>query len=449
MNSPAPAASASSANDAVPRVGWGRILIFSAIFFGLGVTEEVSNNVLPLTLKRMTDGFAWSVELPFRLPVIAPDGIFTMGSALVIGLVLALNPFFGFVAQPLVGVVSDRVWTPVGRRAFFLILGSPIVAACLFLVPYASALWQLVVIVVVYQFFQDVLWGSDHPLLADLFPSRQRGLVGAAIGSAYQLSSVFVTRFGISWMETHEQANDGALFGAPIYWAAAACQVVLVMGLAFFLWERRLPVVSRPRLTPAQYVRDLRAQPGLVRLGWINFLRAYMSNAAGGFMVLYAVTTLGASKGDYARVMGWLPLLALVFVWQAGVMADRLPRDRLLRWSFWISAGGYVIGWFSPSLFWLAVASVITRFAWVNIEIGYKSLVSDFYPPHQVGQLAGAINIFFASGRTLALVSVGAIVGALGNNYRVAWLIALTAALGTLWVLRGVRDPREHLAGRT
>jgi maltose/moltooligosaccharide transporter len=419
-------------------------LIFSGIFFGLGVTEEVSNNVLPLTLKRMTEGFAWSMELPFRIPVVAPDGIFTMGSALIIGLVLALNPLFGFIAQPLVGVVSDRVWTRWGRRAFFLIVSAPIVAACLFFVPFASALWQLVVIVVIYQFFQDVLWGSDHPLLADLFPSRQRGLVGAAIGTAYQLASVFVTRFGINWIDQHEQAHGGELFGAPIYWAAAGCQIVLVMGLAFFLWERRLPAMQRPRFTLSQYVRDFRTRPGLTRLGFINFLRAYMITAATGFLVLFGTVTLEASKADYSRVMGWLPLLALLFVWQAGLLADRLPRDRMLRWAFAIAAAGFVVGWFATSLAMLAFSFVLVRFAWVNIEIGYKSLVTDFYPVHQIGQLAGAINIFYATGRTLALISVGAIVGAFGNNYRVAWIVALIACGLTLIVMHRVRDPRPE-----
>ena len=87
-----------------------------------------------------------------------------------IALILFINPAFGFIAQPIVGVLGDKIWTPVGRRAFFLITGAPIVAICLWFVPEARFLWHLVVLVVVYQFFQDVLWGSDHPLLADLFP---------------------------------------------------------------------------------------------------------------------------------------------------------------------------------------------------------------------------------------------------------------------------------------
>ncbi|MDQ5979713.1 MAG: transporter, partial [Verrucomicrobiota bacterium] len=51
--------------------------------------------------------------------------------------------------------------------------------------------------------------------------------------------------------------------------------------------------------------------------------------------------------------------------------------------------------------------------------------------------------IFYASGRTLALVSVGALIGAFGNDYRLAWPVAIAAAFVSIWVLRGVRDPRS------
>ena len=43
--------------------------------------------------------------------------------------------------------------------------------------------------------------------------------------------------------------------------------------------------------------------------------------AGTGFLVLFGTVTLGANKSDYSRMMRWLPLLALVFVWQAGILA--------------------------------------------------------------------------------------------------------------------------------
>ena len=417
------------------RIGPGRILLFCIIFFGLAVTEEVSNTMLPLTLQRMTEDFS----LSFNLPVF---GAVTMGSAFVIGLILALNPLFGVIAQPLVGVVSDRVWTRVGRRAFFIIVAAPVVAFCLVSVPLTSTLWKLVLIVVVYQFFQDVLWGSDHPLLADLFPSRQRGMVAGMLAISYQLGAVFVSRVGLEWVEAHEQANGGELFGLPLYTTAAALQICLVMGLAFFLWEKPNPGPPRPKVTIKSYITDFAAQPGLLRMGWIHFLRAYMYNSATAFLVLFGTITLGASLGDYARMMGWLPMTAMAYVWLVGIVADKVRRERMLMFGFAASVAGYALAWTSHTLFMLAAAFLIFRFAWTVLEITFKSLVTDFYPREMVGQLAGAINIFYAAGRTLAVVSVGALVGLFDNNYRIVWIVAGVTGVVCFLVARKVTDPR-------
>jgi MFS family permease len=417
------------------RIGAGRIVLFCIIFFGLAVTEEVSNVMLPLTLQRLTADFT----LSFNLPVF---GAVTLGSAFVIGLILALNPLFGVIAQPLVGVISDRVWTRVGRRAFFIIISAPIVALCLVSVPLTSTMWKLVMIVVVYQFFQDVLWGSDHPLLADLFPSRQRGMVVGMLAISYQLGAVFVSRVGLAWVDAHDIANGGEYFGLPLYGTAAVLQICLVMVLAFFLWEKPNPGPPRPKVTIKSYVADFVAQPGLLRMGWIHFLRAFMYHSATSFLVLFGTITLGATLGDYARMMGWLPLTAMGYVWIVGMVADRVRRERMLLFGFGVSVVGYALAWTANTLFVLAIAYLIFGFAWTVLEITFKSLVTDFYPREMVGQLAGAINIFFAAGRTLAVISVGALVGLFDNNYRLIWIVAGVTGVVCYLVARKVTDPR-------
>src|SRR5436309_3367105 len=87
------------------------VVSLCTIVGGLQLAEEISNNVLPLTLHRFT-----------------PD-------ASTIGMILAIHPAFGFVAQPLVGILGDRIWTPVGRRAFFLVTCAPLAAVCLWYLP--------------------------------------------------------------------------------------------------------------------------------------------------------------------------------------------------------------------------------------------------------------------------------------------------------------------------
>jgi MFS family permease len=104
---------------------------------------------------------------------------------------------------------------------------------------------------------------------------------------------------------------------------------------------------------------------------------------------------------------------------------------------------GYTVAWQAQTLLVLAAAAVMFQFSFSAVDITYKSLVTDFYPRQMVGQLAGAINIFYATGRTLALVSVGAIVGALDDDYRISWLIAIAAGIACILVMLTISDPRN------
>ncbi|MDC0936266.1 MFS transporter, partial [Pirellulales bacterium] len=147
--------------------------VLGSIFFGASVTEAVSVNLLPLTLALYTRD---------------PNLIFW---------VLAINPAFGFIAQPLVGLLSDHVWTRIGRRAVFLVLAGPIVACSLVMIPYAGSFALLVAVVIVLQFFQDVINGSDQPLLADLVPPEQRTFALGLVKSAENTGFMLVLFFGM------------------------------------------------------------------------------------------------------------------------------------------------------------------------------------------------------------------------------------------------------------
>src|SRR5262245_35411605 len=78
------------------------------LFCVTGIAEATSNFILPDTIHRYTQ------------------------NAFVISVILAMNPFFGFVAQPWAGWYSDRLWTPLGRRRPVIVVGTACLAlSCL------------------------------------------------------------------------------------------------------------------------------------------------------------------------------------------------------------------------------------------------------------------------------------------------------------------------------
>lgn len=422
---PAPTPPGCTAAGERPQLDWRRTLCLCSLLFGISVTEWVSLHVLPLTLANFT-----------------PD-------AAIIGLVLAVNPLFGFIVQPAVGIWSDRVWTRFGRRAPFLMVGSLVVAACVATIPLLQLFWQLVVVIVVYQIFQDVLYGSDSPLLADTVPVRWRPLVQGMLTVTSQFAGVLVLRFGLPWLHAHQETTGGERFGAPVYWLAAAFQVVCVCGAALFLREKRhAPPISHPPLTLRSYVRGIAGHDVLRRLALLNFLRAFQGAAANGFLVLFATMSLDISADDYGEAAAWMPVVGMGAAVLAGWSGMHLSRPALLAMAFVGFGGAYGIAYASDSLVTLTVAMLVMGLWQSFVEVTFKSFVTEFLPPNMVGQLLGAMNICFATGRTFGYVLVGFIVSWCGNNYRVAWLVAIGAVVANVLVLVSLRDPR-NIAGKS
>lgn len=52
------------------------------------------------------------------------------------------GPMTGLLVQPLVGAMSDRTRSPIGRRTPWILAGAALSSACLFVMPYSATLWM-------------------------------------------------------------------------------------------------------------------------------------------------------------------------------------------------------------------------------------------------------------------------------------------------------------------
>ena len=405
--------------------------ILCCLFLGTAITEAASVYVLPLTV-----------------------GLFTP-NPVYIALILALNPLFGIIAQPLAGLISDRIWTPVGRRAFLMILSAPIVAAALVFLPFAAALWHIVVLVIVIQFFQDILYGSDQPLLADLVPPEQRTVMLGLVKGFENLGFLLVLYVGMDLVTGYRDLHGDQRYGLPLYFTAAAAQILLVMIPAFFLKEKRIVRTDAARMTPRRYIREFVQQPMLLRLAIAYSIRSFTRTAVVGFVSLYAIKTLGFTEGQVGKSWGIMPFVALALGIPLGWYVERFAKHRALQVGFAIVIIACAVGYFAVSPLALAGVALVFGCGDMILEVTHKAFMSDRYPADKIGQLTGAVNIFYAIGRTAALVFVGALVKwlnpevdwssastALSVDYSVVWIVAAVAALVGILLLNTVRDYR-------
>jgi len=402
-------------------VQWGKrlrtppkvIAALCSISAGLLLNEQLCNNVIPLSLRHFTT------------------------DAGLIGLILAIHPAFGVLVQPVVGILGDRIWTRVGRRATFLVVCAPAAAICLALMAHAPGFWSYLALLVLFQFFFAALWGSDHPLIAELAPAAQRPLVKGGMLACGQISSFFFVTYGVG------RAMDR--WGEPsVYWIVAAGQILLVAVAAFFLGESRVTPAPRPKLTPARYVRDLWGDAMLRRFAVLGFAYAAFVASVMGFAVLFAVRTLGLSRADFGGAWGSQCLLAIVCAIPIGLAVTRVPKQWALVAGFICALLACLIALRSDAGRWIYPIALLFGTGVLTIDVTLPSFFSEYLPRDIIGQLTGAYNICYAAGRIVALIGTGWVVAAAHGDYRVIWMVAIGFGVLGAIVAATIPDRRWH-----
>jgi maltose/moltooligosaccharide transporter len=147
-----------------PPISLGRTLLYSGGSVGAGAFYAFNNFVLPFLLKNLG------------------------ASDLVIGLLSSTRSIEGAVIQPVVGTWSDRLWTRLGRRRPFIVVGVPLSAAFLIVAASSGTLLPLAIAIVLFSVFFNAALDPYTALLPDITPPSQRGLV-SGISTGIQLAS--------------------------------------------------------------------------------------------------------------------------------------------------------------------------------------------------------------------------------------------------------------------
>lgn len=72
------------------------------------------------------------------------------------------GPVTGLLIQPVIGAMSDRTWTSLGRRRPYFLVGAILSSVCLLLMPFSSAVWMAA----------SLLWILDASINTSMEPFR-------------------------------------------------------------------------------------------------------------------------------------------------------------------------------------------------------------------------------------------------------------------------------------
>ena len=401
-----------------------------------------------------------------------------------ITLIASFNLVFNIFVGATCNFASDRVWTPIGRRKPFLLLGWGMIAIGCLLLPEINTLGLLVVVLFFYEMLRDTAIPYES-LVNEVVPPKQRGRCMATLTVARELMKAlfFAVLLG-RWDETFAISGLCSFSGEHlIFWTASALAIGAMAFVGFGIRETKPDVMQQSQ--PAMDLRGLLATGrGFLRevFGTRQWLAVYAVALAqmifwtgfGSLTPLLFTEQWSFSKQEYGNVVAiGTAFTVIVCLPVGGWLADRVDRIfmfkllaglvTLVHLVFFIylkiRAGNHI----PPPL-----AAVLTHWLlqWGLGNLGVVCTVSmmfDFVPRNRLGTVAsgigitrGVANIFINNGIGLwvtgfSWVGAAAVGGTVAYDYESGFLylvlLGLAATGVAFWFSSQVTNGRIRKLG--
>jgi MFS family permease len=342
-------------------------------------------------------------------------------SAGAIGLAVGGEGLFALFLPLVVGALSDRTRTRLGRRLPYALIAAPLLALPLIVLPFAHSYAETVALVSLFFVGYFVYYPPYQALFAELVPGPRQGsaqgaqgvMRGLGLGAALVVGGLLLS----VWTPL------------PFVLAAAA----LVLATAILVREVRARdalVLDAPpeRAVVPGVGRLLRERPELRAFVAANALWELSFMGLKTFIVLYLVKGLDESVGTASAVIGVVAAMYVVAAAAAGRLADRLGVHRLMRGALWVYGAGLVLAAGAASLGPLLVGLPLVALAGaVVMTLPYGVLVRAT-PVGAEGAASGLFGFSRAVGAVLGPVAVGLAIDLAGplfpatNGYGAMWL---------------------------
>jgi len=416
------------------QMNYGKTLLLGFGYFGVSVIWSIYNAFVPLFLDER-----FGLQAGF------------------ISFIMVLDNIAALIIQPPLGVFSDRLRSPIGRRLPFVVVGAPLAAAMFGLIPYAQVL-PLFILSCITLLLAMAFWRTPIiALMPDITPSNQRSQANGVINLMGGLGAVLATLIG------------GTLYNInPAYpfFLAAGLVVIAAALVLIFVREPKQYIASKLHLADKREGAHMEEKvlknlgnvftqkdksPMYILLAILFWFIAY--NSLETFFTLYGVNHLGLSGGDSAFQISYIGLVFMLMAVPAGILASKIRRKITIIIGIFTMIACVVLMYLIPvdilttrfaslmgSGFY--VLSIILMFAgigWAMINVNSLPMVVDMTDDDHIGTYTGLYYFFSQLAATLGPVFFGWTIQLANNDYRLMMVIAPFFFLLAFFMMLGVR----------
>ena len=406
---------------------------------------------------------AWSLYNSF-VPVMLEQR-FLLASTL-IGVIMTIDNFFGVIFQPLVGMLSDRTHTRIGRRMPWILIGIPLCAIAFIFIPRANTLVAMMAVIIGFNFIMS-LWRSPVvALMPDVTPAPLRSKANGVINLMGGIGSIVAFAVGGVLADLNKNLY------APFVMGSTVMLFALVMLLLFVREPDSRPghepqeelaaeaaVAQNAEVTqasegnqPAPAGKGLHAiknwKPGekrsLILLLCAIFFWFCGYNAVETFFTLYATNNLGATPGEATGLLTFFSLSFVAFALPAGILAGRIGRRTVILTGLVGITAVFIPMLFIQNLLVLRILLLLGGIFWACTNINSLPMVVEMATKERIGTFTG-YYYFFSFSAAIASPILFGFIRDMTQDYATLFVYAIIAFLCALGCVLFVRHGEaEH-----
>lgn len=377
------------------KLDYKKTFILGFGFFAISITWSVYNAFMPLLLGNY------------------------LKSAALIGFIMTIDNYLALFIQPAVGFYSDKINTKFGRRMPFIMVGMPLAAVFMFLIPQTKSLYALVFALLFMNLSMSIYRSPVIALMPDITAKEHRsksnsiinfmGGIGSLIayliggklfelndGYPFILSSFLILfSFSVLFLKIKEQRD-------VLHYEAAEEKRNLLQGLAIAL-------------------RDKNARNLLFAI--CSWFIAY--NGIETFFTKYGQSYLGIQPSQATTTLAFISISFLVFAIPAGIIGTKIGKKNTIRMGVALAVLlTLAISFLKPEqsnmLLLMRILFLGVGFAWASININSYPLVADMSPLGLLGTYTGVYYLFSSIANIISPVLLGFLIDRIG--YQIVFL---------------------------
>ncbi len=375
--------------------------------------------------------FAWQMRIILSGPVTEELG----ASPFIFGLIWLAGPFTGMVVQPLIGALSDKTKTPLGRRRPYLLGGALLSALALWAFPnsanitnwLSSALhidfapWAALLFAAIMIWVLDacvnIAQGPYRALVPDVVPQEQHSVANSYISLAIGLGSVVAagTAPFLKWAFGYQMPINAQFIMAALAFALGMIWTCIAIK------ERKIEKTEDKEEDKFNFLQSLKdffgLSPEVGKICWMQFFTWIGNMCMMIYFTQYAVHTVfgvpdlsevsEAIKASYDTAVlsgtnfssicfAIFNLVCFLVAIPIGVLSVKYGNKKIHIISMLSMALAFLGMAFTTNPKFVAILMGLSGIGWASICALPFAMLSQYIKPGTEGSVMGIFNIFIA-----------------------------------------------------